>query len=339
MSNPIILEYPTHTLTLSESENGFVKVVNIVKQGVYDDMISVLLRENISNPGFYFVEEERKLLNNFIHSLVGFYNTNDNSVTTYLPLYIFSDDLQYQIFCLTSDVNYKEQEWFKTIYVKTSLLNSISILKQASTELVKQLYPEHFKLPENLLETAYKEYINKKVSLKCDYSDIELFLQKNDIHCLYHFTSKKNIKSIIKHGICSLSELERMGLEVDYGSSTASREIDKNKSLSNFVHLSYEQKHPMLFIALAEGRLFDYSVLRISPEVIILKNTLFSDINAASNEAKISADISFFMNLNFISFHNKKYCELTTEAKRLYQAEVLVEKKIEESMILNFKDL
>ena len=336
---PIILEYPTHTLTLYETSNGFVKVHNIVNGKVYDDMVCALIRDGAHNAHFYFVEEERKLLNNFLHSLVGFYNADICIPSLKQPLYAFSDDLQYQIFCLTNDVPYDEQEWFKTLYIKTSLLNSISLLKQASTELVKQLYPESLSLPVNILEKFYRDYLDKKTSYKCDYSYIERFLMENKIQFLYHFTSKKNLSSIKEHGICSIAELERMGIDVEYGSSTSSRTIDRNKSLANYVHLSYEQRHPMLYIALAEGRLFDFVVLNISPEVILFKNTKFSNINAASTQAVISSEISFFLSLDFKNFHNKKYSDLSTEAKRQYQAEVLVEKKIETNIISNLNDV
>lgn len=91
----------------------------------------------------------------------------------------------------------------------------------------------------------------------------------------------------------------------------------------------------MLYVALAEGRLRDYVVLCISTEVIFFKDTVFSDINAASRNAKISSDIEFFLNLPFDTFHNKSYKCLSEQAQKNFQSEVLVKNKIEQKYILN----
>jgi hypothetical protein len=95
----------------------------------------------------------------------------------------------------------------------------------------------------------------------------------------------------------------------------------------------------MLYIALAEGRLYDYVIFEITPDVIFYTETKFSNINAASNEADISSDINFFLNLPFRSFHNKKYSYLSEQSKKNYQAEVLVKKNIPTTQILNLKEL
>ena len=331
----VVLEYPTHILTLNNVVNGFVKASNIVKDEVYKGMIKALLEKNRDTENFYFVGEERKILNNFLKSLVGFNNIKDNILMGTPIMYSFTDDLEYQVFCLTNDLPYREQECFKTIYVKTSFLNSISYFKQASTLLVKNLYPEHFSLPDNLLEKIFKKFKEKSNSIKCEFDKIEKFLKEKDIYCLYHFTDKRNLPSIKIKGILSNHKLEELGIKVSYSSSDSSRLIDKSKYLGNYVHLGYEPQHPMLFYALSEGRLYEYAILRISPEVIILKSTKFSNINAASSNALISDDINFFLGLNFHLFHNQNYFNLSPENKKLFQAEVLVENQVSPSTILN----
>ena len=140
----IILDYPTHTLSISEADNGFVRATNIVKGEVYQDMISALLKENANNANFYFVGEERKILNNFIRSLVGFNNSVENIYSREFPMFVFEDELHYQIFCLTNDVSYHEQEWFKTIFIKSTLLNAITLFKDASTKLIERPIPLFF---------------------------------------------------------------------------------------------------------------------------------------------------------------------------------------------------
>ena len=93
----------------------------------------------------------------------------------------------------------------------------------------------------------------------------------------------------------------------------------------------------MLYKALAEGRLYDHIIFEVTPDVIFYKESKFSNINAASNEAVISSDINFFLNLPFSSFHNKKYSCLSEQAKKNYQAEVLVKNNISTNQILNLK--
>lgn len=335
----IVLDYPTHSLSICEAENGFVRATNLVKGQVYKDMISALLKDNASKVFFDFVAEERRILNNFIRSLVGFNNSAENIYSREFPMYVFQDELHYQIFCLTNDVSLHEQEWFKTIFIKSSFLNAISLFKDASSKLIERLYPSYFHIPENLMEVFFKNYYKRKEYYKCAFNDIEVFLKENDIQSLYHFTSPRNITSIKEKGICSLSLLKEMQIDVEFGSSPFSRNIDRHKSLDNFVHLSYEPTNPMSYVALAEGRLSDFVILNVSPEVILFKSTKFSDINAASSHARISDDINFFLNLNFKSFHKKKYTSLSEENKQFFQAEVLVENKIDRSLILNLNSI
>ncbi len=73
------LVYPTHTLTLEEVENtGFVKATNLVQNKTYQDMVDSIIA--MSNHNIHFVSEERKLLSNFVKSLVGFNNQRDNII-------------------------------------------------------------------------------------------------------------------------------------------------------------------------------------------------------------------------------------------------------------------
>ena len=335
----IELDYPTHSLTLYEMPNGFIKAKNIVKGTVYEEMRDAAINICIYTKTNSFVQFERILLNNFIKSLVGFNNTTENIHFRGAPMYFFSDESEYQLFCILNDVAYERNAWFNTIYMKTSFITSIGYFKDASTLLVKTLYPTYYQPPKNLFEEWIKKIHRNVLLYKCDMSNIEKFLKDNDIQCLYHFTNRKNIGSIKQHGICSIDRLNQLGIQVHYSSTLKSREIDKYKKMSNYVHLGYEKKHPMLFVALAEGRLCEYALLMVSPVMLLLKSTIFTDINAASSNARFSADINFFLNLPFSTFHNKPYLQLTPEEKKFYQAEVLVEQQIEIDNILNISDI
>lgn len=330
------LEYPTHSLTLREIDNTkFVKATNLVKDVIYQEMLNVYFK--IQNHDF--VSEERKLLNNFVKSLTSFHNKKEDMLIGIPEMYSFGDDDEYYIFCMVNDLPYKEQEWFKTIYIKTTLQYSITLFISASVAFLKALYPEHYRKPVNLLEELFKEFQQNQNLYKCDIGKCKNFLVQNDIARLYHFSDRKNLESIKLHGICSISELARLGISANYSSSEGSRIIDLSKNLSEYIHLSYERNTPMLYIALAEGRLYDYVIFEITPEVIFYKDTIFSDINAASNEAVLSSDINFFLNLPFNSFHNKNYHHLSERSKKNYQAEILIKNNISTKLILNLKDL
>ena len=335
----IELDYPTHHLTLYEIPNGFIKAKNIVKGAIYEEMKDIAIDKCIHTKTNSFVEFERVLLNNFIKSMVGFNNTSDNIHFRNVPMYCFSDEAEYQLFCILNNVVYEKNAWFNTIYMKTSFMTSIGYFKDASTMLVKTLYPDYYQPPKNLFEEWIEKRHRDMQLYNCDMSKIEEFLKANDIQCLYHFTNRKNINSIKQQGICSIDRLNQLGIQAYYSSTLISRKIDKHKQTSNYVHLGYEKQHPMLFAALAEGRLYEYAILMVSTDVLLLKSTIFTNINAASSNAIFSTDINFFLNLPFNTFHNKSYLHLTPEEKKSYQAEVLVEQQIKTNNILNINEI
>lgn len=331
-------EYPTHNLFFKETENTkFVKATNLVKDVVYQEMLNAFFEMQYLN--LHFVTEERKLLNNFVKSLVSFHNTKENIAFGVPEMYSFGDELEYYVFCLVNDLPFAEQEWFKTIYIKASFLYSLTLFQSASASLVKTLYPKYYSKPIDLIEERFRIIEREQERFKCPIDLHMKFLEDNDISKLYHFSSRENLDSIKLHGLCSLKELQRLGLSIKYGSSEDSRQIDATKNLSDYVHLSFERKTPMLYIALGEGRLYDFLIFEISPEVIFLKDTKYSNINAASKDAIISADINFFLNLPFSNFHNKDYHALSNEDKNHFQAEVLIKNRIEIKSILNLEKL
>lgn len=330
------LEYPTHSLILREVDNkNFIKITNFVKDVVYHEMLDTYF----ANPNNNFVFEERKLLNNFVKSLTSFHNRIENLLIGTPEMYIFGDDAEYYIFCMVNDLKYEEQEWFKTIYIKATLIYSITLFIDTSVSFLKVLYPDYYRKPVDLLEEIFHKLKQQQDLYKCDIETYVGFLKENKIDRLYHFSNRQNLESIKKNGICSISEMKRLGISSKYSSSDGSRDIDSSKQLSQYVHLSYERDTPMLYIALAEGRLYDYVIFEITPNVIFYDETKFSNINAANNEAVISSDINFFLNLPFGCFHNKKYACLSDESKKNYQAEVLVKKNIATTQILNLKEL
>ena len=122
---------------------------------------------------------------------------------------------------------------------------------------------------------------------------------------LYHFTDSRNIPSIKKHGLYSFAALKAK-LNLDSGtdfypaSSENSREIDYRRDLNNYIRLCSEKNHPMATIALNENRINSVSWIKLDFAEIVFKNNfrenhvLFSNINAASNNAVVDGNYSTF---------------------------------------------
>lgn len=330
-----ILEYPSHTLRIQKvGDTGFIKAINIVNGDVYQNMVDVAIGRSF---GSNFVYEERLLLANFVKSLVSFNNENLLFGTPVMTSFV--DEADYYVFCLINEVPFEEQAWFKTIYVKTSFLNSITLFKSASVRLLKMLYPSLYVKPKDLLAELFTKYEEEKEKYKIDLTEVQRFLDSNDIHQLYHFSGKKNLDSIKARGLLSINRLMELGIKVEYSSSQESRQIDYRKGYVDYVHLSYEINNPMLYIALSEGRISDYSLFCISPDVLFLKETKYSIGNAASGNATISSDLKVLYQTPFSSFHNKQYYSLGEQDKFYFQSEVLVKSHIPITNILNLNSL
>ena len=125
---------------------------------------------------------------------------------------------------------------------------------------------------------------------------------------LYHFTDKRNIKSISKHGLYGWKTLEEPPFsykrEIDYfpasnipaeGSTYGkSRWLDIRKGKEDFIRLSGNMNHPM--IGRAEyWNSVDLLFIKISTNIIDDLICEFSNTNATATIAKIDSNISTFL--------------------------------------------
>ena len=124
------------------------------------------------------------------------------------------------------------------------------------------------------------EYTSKGIStqllnFKFQKEQILDFLSKNNVECFYHFTSYKNIKSIIEHGgLFSWYYLENHNISIPLaGGSDVSRSLDKRYGLHDYVRLSFCSNHPMAQKLKKRGERI--IVLRIDVRVATLIDTLF----------------------------------------------------------------
>jgi predicted metalloprotease len=112
--------------------------------------------------------------------------------------------------------------------------------------------------------------------------DVDEFLAKvgaSRLHKhLYHFTDKRNLGSIRKHGLLSAKRAAAKGVKIIApGGNDWSQEADEICGMDEYVHLCLTDDHPMEFRAKQTGHLEEVVYLRIRPEVIKLDGVLMSD--------------------------------------------------------------
>jgi hypothetical protein len=169
---------------------------------------------------------------------------------------------------------------------------------------------------------------------KQDWVNYEKILKQYRIQYLYHFTDAANIPSIIQHGgLYSWWSCQNNGISIPRpGGNELSRDLDRRRELHDYVRLSLNDNFPMLKQAIHEGRIEKPVILKIKPEVVYWKTTLYSNMNATSGNAQVGDSLENFTRINFEIVTQPYY---TDDNKSFYQAEVLVKTHIPIQHILN----
>ena len=174
---------------------------------------------------------------------------------------------------------------------------------------------------------------------KSNWQEFKAVLDEHRITKLYHFTDRDNLESIIKNGgLYSWMDCERKGIRINKpGGSTASRQLDSSRNLENYVRVSFTTQHPMMYVAMKDGRISNPVILEIDPEVICWNDTLYANLNAARYTLKpnIGPTISDFKQIHFKSVKVRKHFDLPDEEQPYFQAEVLVKNFIPLEYIKN----
>ena len=175
------------------------------------------------------------------------------------------------------------------------------------------------------------------MAYKNNYDEFKKLIEQHHITTLYHFTDRENLESIIKNGgLYSWADCEQKGISISKpGGSLDSRNLDKRDNLQNFVRVSFVREHPMMYVAMNDGRISNPVVLEIDPEVIYWQDSLYADRNDTKNGALVGSSIDDFSQLHFNSFKAKKHFDLDADEQKFYQAEVLVKNHIPLQFIKN----
>ena len=170
-----------------------------------------------------------------------------------------------------------------------------------------------------------------------NWQEFKAILDKYSITKLYHFTDRDNLESIIKHGgLYSWMDCERKGIQiVKPGGGDLSRSLDRRGGLEEYVRVSFTTQHPMMFVAMQDGRISNPVVLEIDPEVIFWEGVKYSDCNATRNEANVGGTLEDFKRIHFASVKARKHFDLEEDEQPYYQAEILVKNFIPLEFIKN----
>ena len=104
---------------------------------------------------------------------------------------------------------------------------------------------------------------------RSNWEDFKSILEKNHITTLYHFTDRDNLESIINNGgLYSWKDCEERGITIAKpgggGPGSASWMLDARGGLEHYVRVSFTQQHPMMYVAMNEGRISNPVILEIS---------------------------------------------------------------------------
>lgn len=175
------------------------------------------------------------------------------------------------------------------------------------------------------------------MELKDNYQEYKEILERNGIKKLYHFTDRDNLESIIRNGgLYSWADCEKKSIDIKKpGGSGVSRQLDKRDGLQNYVRVSFTKQHPMMFVAMGDGRISNPVVLEIDPQVIWWKGSRYADRNATKTGANVGGELSDFNAIHFNSVKANKHFDLDEDEQPFYQAEVLVKNHIPLEYITN----
>lgn len=158
---------------------------------------------------------------------------------------------------------------------------------------------------------------------KNNFAEYKKILDSNGVTCLYHFTDRRNLDSIKQHGgLFSWFYCETNNIHIPFpGGDESSKSLDKSFHLEDYVRLSFCEDHPMSWRLQQQG--YDLVLLQIKIDAAWIKNTLFSDINAADKNHSHGGELDDLTRIDF-SATRQHFLRKDSSLFKKHQAEVLV---------------
>lgn len=178
------------------------------------------------------------------------------------------------------------------------------------------------------------------MSKRNDWQDFQDILDRHHITKLYHFTDRDNLESIIQYGgLYSWADCVDKGIPIPKpGGGDLSHSLDQRGGLQYYVRASFTRQHPMMYVAMNEGRISNPVILEIDPAIIFEEDTRFSNMNATRNGAHVGGTLADFKRIHFAAVKARRHFDLDDDEKPYFQAEVLMKNFIPLKYITNIEN-
>ena len=175
------------------------------------------------------------------------------------------------------------------------------------------------------------------MSQRSNWNEFKAILDRHGIKKLYHFTDRDNLEAIIKHGgLYSWADCEAKGIKIPKpGGGDLSRQLDKRDGLQHYVRVSFTTQHPMMYVAMNDGRISNPVILEIDPAVIFDSESRYADMNATRTGAHVGGSLDDFERIHFQSVKARNHFDLDESEQPYFQAEILVKNCIPLKYITN----
>lgn len=189
---------------------------------------------------------------------------------------------------------------------------------------------QQFVLPKD-----YSNIHSEATKVKDNYIDYKNILEQNGIAYLYHFTDRRNLESIKKHGgLLSWFYCEKNNIKIPFpGGDSMSKALDRSFNLQDYVRLSFCEDHPMSWRLQQQG--YDLVLLKIKVEAAWLRTAIYSDMNAADMCHTHGGALSDLERIDFTAT-KQHYVRRDSPIFKQHQAEVLIKTFLPIEYIVNF---
>lgn len=227
---------------------------------------------------------------------------------------------------LAEEKRRKEEEERKRAEIETRLRQEKEKREQEERvrrEAEMQRLADEARRKEQTEQAEKQRLMALSSELKEDWQSFKQILIDNHVKYLYHFTDVRNINSIKRHGgLLSWYYCQTHGITIPcQGGDSDSMNLDAMYGLEDYVRLSFCDDHPMAYRLKKSGS--SIKVLRISIDVALLKDTQFSDMNAADKRHTHGKCLEHLQMVNFDAT-KMHYLRSDDPNFKPHQAEVMV---------------
>ena len=183
---------------------------------------------------------------------------------------------------------------------------------------------------------SYLKKDNYSPLYKANKEEILQYLKENCIEFFYHFTERDKIRSIIKYGgLLSYRRCLDEGIVMPLREDMAlSRDKDAKLGLEDYSRLSFCKRLPKIRVRQKEGA--DLVMLKISLDVALFEETIFTDIEATHDSVRYGNTFDDLLRVNLPSTQS---VSSTTDSRFLKsQAEILVKGFVPLKYIVNINN-